>query len=73
MGSLRFASEFQRKFGRQLITARYIDVDNIPVIITINLDEHDQLFELDFWKVNFSGLRKFPATNELVIQPNNYQ
>lgn len=72
MGSIRFASDPQKKFGRELITAKFTDTDNIPVIITINLDEQDQLFELDFWKVDFSSLKRFPTSNELVIQPNNY-
>jgi hypothetical protein len=70
MGSIRFAPNVERKFGRELIAAKYTDSDNVPVIITVYLDSHDQLFELDFWKADFSSLKKFPKASQLFIEPS---
>jgi hypothetical protein len=48
-----------------LVTAHYIDEDQIPVIISINLDQEGRLFEIDFWKVDFSPLKRYPTPEEL--------
>jgi len=32
------------------------DADGVPVRVTLCLDNHDQLFELELWKVNFSPI-----------------
>jgi len=71
MGSIRFGDESrqQRKMGCELVTAEYIDEDQVPVLISINLDEDGRLFELDFWKVNFEPLRRYPRPEELHVAP----
>jgi hypothetical protein len=71
MGSIRFAKtpEQLRKMGSQLVNAEYIDEDQIPVLISINLDEEGDLFELDFWKVNFMPLKRYPRPGELHAAP----
>jgi len=63
MGSLRFCSRDgrSRHLGAQLIEREFIDSDGVPVIVTINLDDHSELYELDVWKVDFSPLKRFPA------------
>ncbi|WP_207429504.1 hypothetical protein [Pedobacter sp. SYSU D00535] len=66
MGSLEIFAERQRLFGRELIVMKYIDIDNVDVWISINLDDQDDLFELDVWKVNFERLLKFPTPEELL-------
>ena len=74
MGSIRFADESRqvRKMGRELVTAEYIDEDQVPVLISINLDEDGRLFELDFWKVNFEPLRRYPRPEEVrFVSPSN--
>jgi hypothetical protein len=65
MGSLRFFESGQRRMGRELIAAEYIDEDQVPVSISVNLDEDGGLFELDFWKVDFSPLKRYPRPEEL--------
>jgi hypothetical protein len=67
MGSIRLTGEFDRprKMGSELVTAHYIDEDQIPVIISINLDQEGRLFEIDFWKVDFSPLKRYPTPKEL--------
>jgi hypothetical protein len=67
MGSIRFTdqSDRPRKMGGELVTAHYIDDDQIPVIISINLDKDGKLFEMDFWKVDYSSLKRYPTSAEL--------
>ena len=60
MGSLTFIfnEEYSEssKFGRELITVEFKDVDDVLVIATIYLDQFDRLYELDIWKVDFTPL-----------------
>lgn len=69
MGSIRFADESDRsrKMGRELVTAHYTDEDHVPVIVSVNVDQDGRLFEMDFWKVDFSPLRRYPAPAELHV------
>ena len=73
MGTIRFANESRqpRKMGRELVTAEYIDEDQVPVIISINLDEQGRLFELDFWKVDFKALKRYPRPEEVRLAPQS--
>ena len=67
MGSIRFVenSDKLRRMGREQVTAE----DRIPVLISVNLDEQDHLFERDFWKVNFEPLKRYPRPEELHVAP----
>ncbi len=71
MGSIRFPDEscLSRKMGRELVTCEYIDEDQIPVLMSINLDEAGQLFELDIWKVSYKPLIRYPRPEEIHIAP----
>jgi hypothetical protein len=62
MGSIRFTDgqSSNQKMGRELVTAHCVDADEIPVILSINLDEAGRLFEIDIWKVDFSPLIRYP-------------
>ena len=64
MGSLLIYPEGKivdgRLFGRVLHEVEFKDADNIPVVASINLDQNDELFELDIWKVNFDALIRLP-------------
>ena len=64
MGSLRFCSE-ATKMGSVLCEAESTDVDNVPLQLSVNLDEHGRLFELDIWKVDFSPLKSYPQPSTL--------
>ncbi|MGB2638232.1 MAG: hypothetical protein WAN32_04730 [Candidatus Acidiferrum sp.] len=68
MGSIRFVQPDTRAFGKALAEAQYVDSDGIPVSITINVDQNGQLFEVDFWKVDFSPLKRYPKPSELVVK-----
>ena len=61
MGSIKLIDDgSKRKCGRMVSDCQFIDEDNYPVIVSLFLDENDQLFELDIWKVNLSPTIKFP-------------
>lgn len=59
MGSIRFLGS--SSFGMALVEAQYLDSDGVLVSIAVNGDKQGQLFELDFWKVDFSPLKRYPS------------
>lgn len=63
MGSLRFhaTNDRPRCLGEQLAEREFVDIDGVPVIVAINLDDRGDLYEVDVWKVDFSPLKRFPA------------
>lgn len=71
MGSIRLVqgADTPRKMGSELVTAEYIDEDQVPVLISVNLDEAGKLFELDFWKVNYKPLKRYPRPEEIHATP----
>lgn len=50
----------QRRFGRELSEYTFKDKDRVPVTVTLNLDEDDNLYELDVWKLDFSSVIAYP-------------
>ena len=68
MGSIRIVQSEPRRFGRALAEAQYRDSDGVLVSIALNADNGGQLFELDFWKVDFSSLKRYPRPSDLVVK-----
>lgn len=70
MGSIRFVApgEPEQSFGDAIAEAEYIDEDGVLVSITINVDQNENLFEVDFWKVDFSPLRRYPKPVDVSIK-----
>jgi hypothetical protein len=70
MGSIRFVTEDQRKraLGKSLAEAEYIDEDGTPVSILISADDKGDVYEIDFWKVDFSPLKRYPAVSDLRVK-----
>ena len=67
MGSITFLNPSQtrkRSLGKALAEAQYTDEDGIPVSIVVNADKNNELYELDFWKVDFSPLRRYPKPEQ---------
>lgn len=62
MGSLQLNNG---KHFKDLVQVKYIDLDGQKVIITLTENENRELFELEFWKVDFMPLKKFPLPEEL--------
>lgn len=65
MGSIRFVRVEPRSFSKTLAEAQYTDVDGVCVSIAINADKKGDLFEVDFWKVDFSPLKRYPKPSDL--------
>jgi hypothetical protein len=70
MGGVRILTVDQRtrKFGRALAEAEYADEDEVVVSITVNVDNRGELYELDFWKVDFSPLKRYPQPQQLRVK-----
>jgi hypothetical protein len=68
MGSIRFVQPGPQKFGKTLAEAHYVDSDGVLVTITANVDQSGRLFEIDFWKVDFSPLKHYPKREELAVE-----
>lgn len=55
MGSLLFESSgINRRYGGDIAQIQLQDTDEVPVMISLVIDQYNQLFELDVWKVDFS-------------------
>ena len=65
MGSIRFVQTEPRTLRKALMEAEYTDSDGVLVSIVVNVDTHGDLFEVDFWKVDFSPLRRYPSPSDI--------
>ena len=65
MGSIRFVASPPQAMGKQLVETEYVDSDGISVSIALNADTQGRLYELDFWKVDFAPLKKYPRPENL--------
>ena len=70
MGSLKVLGPWEPgpRMGERLCVATFADKDQVPVSITISLDENGRFFELDVWKVDNSPLIQFPDPEQVVVQ-----
>ncbi len=63
MGSLRLlpsnVNKENRLFGKQISEYKFLDSDDIEVIASLYLDQNNELFEIDVWKVDFSSVKQF--------------
>lgn len=75
MGSVLFEStKPDRSYGRTLSEGWFNDEDGFPVLVAINLDMENEIFELDTWKVDFSPRRRMPESAvEIVFDPAELQ
>ena len=75
MGSIRFLTQGRstKGFGESIARAEYIDEDGVLVSITINVDQENELYEVDFWKVDFAPLKRYPRVSDLIQVGNQGQ
>lgn len=68
MGSIQFVnkSSNNRKYDKRLIEVEYVDSDNIPVYISLTVDNNKELYELDIWKTDFNPLIEYPIPDKLI-------
>jgi hypothetical protein len=61
MGSFTVVStRRQPRVASQLAELTFNDVDNVPVSVTLNVDQFGELFELDVFKGDFSPVHQIP-------------
>ena len=65
MGSIRFIHSGEARRDTAIAEAQYTDEDGVQVSIELNATTDGRLFELDFWKVDFSPLRRYPQPEDL--------
>jgi hypothetical protein len=65
MGSIRFVRPDPRSRAAAIAEAQYVDEDGVVVSIELSVDNRNELFELDFWKVDFSRLRRYPRPKDV--------
>ena len=49
-----------RVFGCQISECTFKDKDNVDVIVSLNLDEEGNLYELDIWKTDYNPIIQLP-------------
>jgi hypothetical protein len=71
MGSIRFVVPGQstRHFGKAVAQAEYSDEDGVLVSIVVNVNQENELYEVDSWKVDFSPLKRYPQVSDIKIVP----
>lgn len=64
MGSLRLFSNrldtLEVRFGESAGACQFTDEDGVDVIVSLNLDQHGNLYELDIWKTDFGKIIRIP-------------
>ena len=70
MGSVLFQgpNEFKRRLANEVASGRFKDTDGTAVVVSVNIDQFGDLFELDLWKVDFSALIRFPRADEVELE-----
>jgi hypothetical protein len=66
MGSISLGGNVDGYEG-DLIQVEYIDIDDVPVVITLTKDSDNHLLDLDFWKVDFTKLLEYPTPDKLIF------
>lgn len=47
----------KRKFGKQISEFEILDADGVPVLISLYVDQQNNLLEVDVWKVDYSPVK----------------
>ena len=69
MGGIRFCSDDRGQLPLTGIAeAEYTDDDGVLVSIVLNTDVKGAIYEVDFWKVDFSPLRRYPSPSDLRLK-----
>lgn len=65
MGSLyivhRYKEKAQRKMGKCIAERQFADEDDVPILVSLNVDEAGDLFELDVWRADFNPVIRYPS------------
>ena len=67
MGSLRIISNSmaEQRLRESVAECWFKDIDGVPVVASLNLDQNGQPFEVDVWKIDYSELQRWPQIDEI--------
>jgi len=68
MGSITFDFNGMETRFEQIAGGEFLDEDGVLVDFELTVNSKGELFELDFWKVDFSKLLCFPKPNRIQIK-----
>ena len=60
-----------RIFKEQISDIMFKDADGIPVIVSLNIDKDDCLFELDVWKINFDRVVNYENLFQVIEESSS--
>jgi hypothetical protein len=72
MGSISFDLKEEKKIGSDLVQGEYYDKDGVLVLITLTVDKNNDLYELEFWKTDFSKLIEYPQPDKIKLTTTNH-
>lgn len=61
----------ERFFKAQISDCLLKDIDNMDVLISLNIDQNDFLFELDIWKCDYSPVKEIMGVKDLSKMPDS--
>lgn len=50
-----------------LVEADYKDADGREVLITLSINQFDDLYDLDMWKSDFSSIQRYPTADLVTL------
>lgn len=67
MGETTIQLSQKGEHAADLVEADYKDADGRDVVITLSVNEHDELYDLDIWKADFSALKRYPEPDKVKL------
>jgi hypothetical protein len=67
MGSINFTLSDQSDYDSDFVRVEYVDEDQFGVLISLTKNKAGELLDLDFWKVNFSKLLRYPKPEDVKV------
>ena len=61
MGSINFDNDNTENYLGDIMAVEFKDEDDVRVVVTLTIDKNKQLLDMDFWKEDFSALKKYPT------------
>jgi hypothetical protein len=65
MQSIRLCADPQACYLHDVVQAKYLDDDNVLVVITLTVSNTNELYELEFWKVYADKLITYPTPEKI--------
>jgi len=70
MGSINFDNDNTENYMGDVMAVEFKDEDGVRVVVTLTIDKAKKLLDMDFWKEDFSALKRYP-TPDTVVKANH--